>query len=599
MRTDAPVHVWKHFLANIRLALLHALPILLIVMTAVPSFADHTACSDGLDNDQDGLIDYPKDTQCVSLEDDSEGSTGQGTFITISDGRETVKAGGSLIYQIGVISDRDDQQEVGVRFHLPHQTNFLSASHGGHVEGSYVIWDKVTVQKGTQRGLTVNLEVDPYAKDGLLIISKVEAAGESAVDTTRVSNTIVTQSPLKLSITDDHQTAEPRETLTYRVRVENIGKADRSFHLRVTMPVQLSFISADAGYEKASHTVEWRNQILAPNEEREYTFTAKIEDHLSGFFPIHTKAFILNTNERASDTTFVHIGPLEEDFGITVKADRKEVERGQNVSYDITITNRSTDLATNVNVVNALPPYTEFVSASEGGRYTGGNEVRWDAITISPKGRRMFRVTARVRSDAPIEYTLINSAEVRNHKAHATTDVVLHASNVPSRDDRDGRQSEDVLLRKTADRGEATPGDTISYTITVRNTTDRTLRDLEVADRLDAAYMTLVSGVTDAVRTGNRLTWTIDELAPNEVWQRTYSVLIAADVPSGVNLNNIVTVGGDDISSVSLTERVQTAELGVVSGLPETGAGMDQIFLGLSGLLGAAQVLLQRRKLFA
>ena len=525
MRTSAHVHAGvKHFLANLRLGLIHAIPVLMIVMTALPSSAAHTSCSDGVDNDQDGRIDYPQDPQCVSLEDDSEGSTGQGVFLSVTDGRETVKPGGSLIYRITLTSDREAQQDVDVRFHMPHQTNFLSASNGGRVDGSFVLWDKVTVQRGAQRSLTVNMELDPYAKDGLLIVSKVEAGGETATDTTRVVDGVAQQSPLQLSITDGRQNAEPLDTLHYRIRVENVGNGERAFTLRVSMPVQLSFIDASAGYTKDSHTVEWRNQTLGAGQSREYTFDGRIEDHLTGFFALHTKAFITNTNEKASDTTVVHIGPMDADFGITVKADRAEVERGQNVTYEIAVTNRSNELATQINVVDSLPPATEFVSASEGGRFTGDSEVRWDGLTVSPKGRRVLTVTARVRADAPLDSTLINTANVRNHRAIATTDVVLDAADVADRDnDGVNRGSRDnMFLRKTADRSEVTPGDVITYTVTLRNTTGKTLRNLEVVDRLHATYMTLVSGSEDANRVGSRLTWTVASLAPNEVWQRTY-----------------------------------------------------------------------------
>src|SRR3989338_8541093 len=193
MRTSAHVHAGvKHFLATLRLGLSHAIPVLMIVMTALPSAASHTSCSDGVDNDQDGRIDYPQDTQCVSLEDDSEGATGQGVFLRVTDGRDTVRPGGSLVYRMTLTSDREAQQEVDVRFHMPHQTNFLSASNGGRVVDSYVLWDKVTVQRGAQRVLTVNMELDPYAKDGLLIVPKVEAGGETATDTTRLTDDAVT-----------------------------------------------------------------------------------------------------------------------------------------------------------------------------------------------------------------------------------------------------------------------------------------------------------------------------------------------------------------------------------------------------------------------
>lgn len=577
-----------------RIVLAHALPVLLIVLLALPAAAAHTDCSDGIDNDRDGRIDYPQDEKCVSLEDDSEGSSGQGFFLEVTDGKDTAKPGESLLYRITLRSDREQMQDITVRFHMPHQTNLREASNGGRVIGTYVQWDKVTVGGGQSRSLYLTIEVNPYAKENLLLVAEVEADGERDTDTTRVVDSPVgLASPLQITVTDGRQTAAPDEELTYTIVVRNTGASDRNYTLRTQIPVELALISASDAYTLLGRSLIWSNQTLAGGESKTYTVIARIEDNLPGFYHLRLRVYG-NAGELAMDDTFIHVGPLEQEFTIDVDADAEEVAPSDEITYTITVRSRSDALATSVNVIDALPIYTEFVSATEGGRFTGGNEVRWDGLTIAPHGTRMLQVVARVRSDAPQNATLMNSAVVRGIQGTVASTVGDSTGEAPRRSETD---LENVLLRKVADRPEVRPGDAITYTIIVRNTTGKTIHNVEVDDRLDDRYMTLVRGAEDAHQQGNHLVWTIDELEAGEVWQRRYTVTISADAPEGVTLNNVVSVGGDDIASLSLTERVRTTELPVFRGMPPTGAGLDTIVAMLSVLLSAGPVVFQRKRI--
>src|SRR3990167_8484977 len=64
-----------------------------------PGGASHTQCSDAVDNDQDGLSDYPADSDCSSVGVMTEAGTSmQAVTVSLSDGRERVRAGDSLLY---------------------------------------------------------------------------------------------------------------------------------------------------------------------------------------------------------------------------------------------------------------------------------------------------------------------------------------------------------------------------------------------------------------------------------------------------------------------------------------------------------------------
>ena len=51
---------------------------------------DRSQCSDGIDNDGNGKFDYPEDAGCLSLDDNYEGITQEGVFVSITDGKKEV-----------------------------------------------------------------------------------------------------------------------------------------------------------------------------------------------------------------------------------------------------------------------------------------------------------------------------------------------------------------------------------------------------------------------------------------------------------------------------------------------------------------------------
>jgi uncharacterized repeat protein (TIGR01451 family) len=156
-------------------------------------------------------------------------------------------------------------------------------------------------------------------------------------------------------------------------------------------------------------------------------------------------------------------------------------------------------------------------------------------------------------------------------------------------------QRASALLRKIADRSEVRPGDTVSYTVSLTNSTDHPFRNVRVEDRLDSRYMTIL-GAERGQMQGDRLVWLIPELNPGQNWTVRYSVEISRNAPNGSYIDNVVSASGEGLETVSLSERVFTGKLGVVHKLPPTGAAYDQLFLLVSALLGVGQTFLLKRK---
>tara|TARA_Y100000310_G_scaffold248856_2_gene254849 strand:- start:370 stop:2157 length:1788 start_codon:yes stop_codon:yes gene_type:complete len=550
-----------------------------------------TECADGIDNDHDGRTDYPQDPQCLSLHDDSEGPTGRGLFVDVSDAKDTIHAGGSLTYIISLRTEREDPISADVFFQMPHQTNLIGTSDGGARNEELIRWNGVTVFPGRVRKITVTVEVDPDAANDLLLVAQVAAEGEKATDTTRVEmedDSVISSTPLmNISVTDGKKYVQPGETLEYLVAVRNPTSSEREYDLRLQIPTDTSveYVSGE-NHSANRKAISWSDQKIGPHGAREYKVVVRIAEDSKEFFMIRTRASI--GAAVSTDTTTVHTGILPNAIIATTTDGLDEIVPGALVTYDIGLQNGTSQLATEVDLANALPSYLEFVDASEGGYWTGTN-VRWENMTVAPNGRRSLRVTGRVRSDAPLGERLRNTVSVNGYESVDTTVVGSTVSG------KGLAQRSDILVSKNADRGEVRPGEKVGYTVSISNTTNRTLHNVRVEDRMRSPHIRVLNAQSGQLA-NDGITWTIPTLAPGQSWDTAYTAQIDYRAPHGVTIPNIVTVSGRGMDTVSLEDRIYTSQIGVISNLPPTGAAFDALFLGLTGLAGAAQTLAQRRK---
>ena len=561
---------------------------------SVPAYsvnAASTECADGIDNDFDGLIDYPQDSECLSLHDNSEGPTGRGLFIEVYDGLDTVKQSGNITYTIKLQNERIKQREIDVRLFIPHQTNYLSASNGGYRDGDYVIWRNVTVYSGRERELYVNVSVKPRTPIDLLVVAEVVSEGQKVFDTTRVVEGKAQQNlhPVKLSVSDGRAYAEPREKLTYKIVVDNSAGETKEYRLQATVPSHLEYNSASGNPEKKSKNVTWPETTISAGDMHEYILTATVDRDVQDGIPVQLR--VSTAEGFASDTTSINKGLLDTAFNVHVTDGYSTITSENIVTYKIFVKNRTSKLATEVDVNNALPSYTEFVSASEGGYWTGTN-IRWQGLTISPNGERTLTVSARIRKDAPLGEVLKNRVEVRGNTAVDSTRV--HTESLVSSDNQLISTSSRIVLRKIADSSEVQPGESLGYTIYLKNNTKQTFKNVLVRDKMDTRYMRVL-GSTYGNMEGDQLVWNIPSLSPGEEWKVRYTVQVSSRVPHGIIMNNVVSVSGEGLETFSLTERVQTGSTGVMTSLPPTGAGFGEIFVSITGLLGIAVTAMQKK----
>ena len=548
-------------------------------------------CADGIDNDGNGLIDYPQDQQCLNLDQDYEGPNTTGNFISITDDHDQAKPGDALVYVITLKQQRDPVRNMDVTVRLPHQSNVVSASDGGVVNPEIVVWRNVSVNRNVTRTLTVNANVRPDARPGQYIITRAQVSGAQATDSTLVTEDIQPQADqYVISVTDNREYVLPFENLTYTIRVRNAGGNTQTSDVRFNFPYEVNYLASSDNGQRSSYTVNWKNVTLDPGEERIFSTTGRVDERAKDRVVLRGTATVGTAVDR--DMTIVRYGLPYNAMTATITDNRNTAEIGQLLTYVVKVSNKSTVVGTNLSVDTSLPLYGEFVSANDGGWFDGTN-VRWLILQIAPNDTRSLQFTVRVRGDAPLG-TMLTAAVSTSDGAsdRDTTNVVANSTEI-------GVISRDVLFRKTADQSEVVPGGTVRYTLTVMNTLSHVISDAEIVDHFDAQYLTLESYQNpDSLisQQDGQIRWKVPVLQPGETWRTSYALSVASGAPNGLELNNVATLRGSDIvNGTSLTETVRTARTGVFTGIPETGVDFGALFGLLLSAPALAAVGIQRK----
>ncbi len=571
------------------LIILSAIFVTVFSIRSGETFANHSECSDGLDNDRSGKTDYPQDEACSSLDDDYEGVNTSGNFITLTDERESVAPGGSMVYVLTLKQQRQDTRNVNVSFHVPNQANIVSASDGGDAHPNSVTWTNVSVHKNVTRTLTVNVNVKPDAAPGQYMVARALVEGAETTDTTLISSDVQNNGSLfALTVSDGREFIWPGEQATYTVRIKNLSEKSQTTDVRLALPYDSYFISASDEGRRDSYNVTWKGVTLEPNASKTFTATVQTDPTTNDKVLLRTKAYAGTVI--ALDQTVARKGLPYNSISTSISDNRKTAEIGQVLNYTVKVTNNSNQVATSVPVTASFPIYGEFVGATEGG-YWDGTNVRWLVLQIAPKDTRTLVYSVRVRADAPMESVLTASANADNSMSRDTTKVVLQSN-------ENGLIENTILFRKSSDRGEAVPGGKIRYRLYIQNTLDHVISDASIVDRFDGKYLSIesVENAQNLVsRTDSQMIWAVPVLKPGESWNTSYVLSVSENTPSGMELDNVATLRGADVDGLSLTERVRTNQAGVLSDFPETGAGMDAILAMMLGFVSMGAAAMQKK----
>lgn len=177
-------------------------------------------------------------------------------------------------------------------------------------------------------------------------------------------------------------------------------------------------------------------------------------------------------------------------LAVNKTVDQAEVSGGGQVTYTVTVLNDGQVDLVDVTAVDTLPPGMTFVAATGGGTESGG-DVTWDIGDLPAGGSRSYTVT--VTAPFPATATnYVNSFTLTGTDPETGGGAGVTPDNPCSADEAEVSSCATVLVNpvpaliisKSVDQTTALPGDTLTYTITVRNTSSFDVTQAAIYDAL-------------------------------------------------------------------------------------------------------------------
>jgi uncharacterized repeat protein (TIGR01451 family) len=453
----------------------------------------------------------------------------------------------------------NDATGVQVTDLLPAGLSLVSANPAqGTYSAATGIWDVGTLARGATTTLTLTARVDtPFARTNTATAAADQTDRDpadntaSAAITPQVANLVVTKT-----------VSDPRpnvgDTITFAVTVANRGPdAATAVQLTDLLPAGLAFVSAvtsqgtyaavtgtwDVGslVNGATATLQLRATVVSAVTQ---TNTATVS-RADQFDPITG-----NNSASATET------PQQADVQVSKSVDNPTPNVGDTVTYTIVVDNNGPDPATNVVLTDVLPAGLEFVSSSPTqGAYDPVTGI-WTVGAVSPGAPQALSITAAVVAPT----VGVNTAAV----SHADQFDPNTANNTDSASVNG--QGADLVVAKRVDNPTPNVGDTVTFTVTLRNTGPSDATGIQVIDLLPAGLTFTAATPSQGNYVAGTGVWSVGNL-PDAA---EATLTLRATVVSSVAQTNVATVSAADQfdpnagnNSARATETPQQADLAV------------------------------------
>ncbi|MDT0116430.1 hypothetical protein Q9R20_05440 [Microbacterium sp. PRF11] len=417
------------------------------------------------------------------------------------------------------------------------------ATNGATVSGNTLSWAG-TLAIGETKTIVYSVTVNTPDTGDKVLTNSVVPTGPGPDDPTPKTFTTDVQT-YKVEKAADKSPVNPGDTVTYTITVTNTGEADYTADKPASFTDDLSKVTDDATYNNDAtngavvdgNTLSWSG-ALAKGESKTivYSFTVNTPD----------------TGDKVLENAVVPDGPGNEGtppptvvpvqtYKTEKTADKATANPGDTVTYTITVTNTgeadytAEKPASFTDDLSKVTDDATYNNDATNGAVVNGDTLSWSGALAKGESKT---ITYSVTVNKP-----------------DTGDKVLENAVVPDGPGNEGTPPPTVVpvqtykAEKTADKSSVTPGDTVTYTITVTNTGEADY----TADK-PASFTDDLSKVTDdatynndatngAVVNGDTLSWS-GALAKGESKTIVYSVTVNSPDTGDKVLENAVVPDG-------------------------------------------------------
>ncbi|MFA7681891.1 MAG: hypothetical protein WCX61_02575, partial [Candidatus Peribacteraceae bacterium] len=536
-------------------------------------------CQDGVDNDGDQLVDYPTDPGCSSLQDNDEANPTTGTDISIDKtGPLTILRGSTILYTLTVTNNgpnvaqnliASDKTPAGLTY------NAGQSSADCIEEGDSILCNNIELGVGATKQYSVAFNVTNAVQCGSTITNEAAVSISNGDPFNTQNNQDVTHTTVQcqnptftISKTDNRTTVQLGEILTYEITVTNTSAVDATnVTVTDTLPVHTTYLSSTNGGQHNGGAVTWSGLSVSAGQ----TITLQVQVTVSQSAPVQFQ--LTNTafvgGAQASDTTVVEApAQLQADVRIS-KTGPQSVERGNTVSYTLSVTNDGPDAAKNVIVSDVIPAGLTFnASASDTGCIQQGTSVLCNNIASLASGAHqdyhvVFTVSAAAQCDSVITNTgAVSISNTDPNESNNVSQAVQTTVTCP------GQPT--FTISKTDSRTTVQPGETLTYVITVTNTSAINATNVVVTDSLPV-HTTYLSSTNGGQHNGGVMVWTIPSIPAQQQVQLSVTVQVSTTAPNGWQLTNTAFVDGIPGQDTTVVQSGGTQhDIGIVKTGPTT-----------------------------
>ena len=301
---------------------------------------------------------------------------------------------------------------------------------------------------------------------------------------------------LEVAITAFPDTAALAEGVHYEITVSNAGSVDETgVTLEVSVPEKMREIREDRtdGGEcigencDPGESITWQLGRLRAGQSVTKEVVMLLKSATNGNVLLST-AQVTNTSGSGSIQTRTIVADSRPVLTLNLIEDHEPAEPGEELTYRLAFGNRGMQDAPGTILSATVPAGTRLVAISDAGILAEGH-VRWQlgTVGIGEGGQRWFRVAVEdyvangsiLRAAAEMQTAASPDDTARASVATAVQDVTP------------------LEVNMTATPDTVAPGDSVTYRMTVTNTSQMDLSGVALTSRLPAKMETLPENLTD------------------------------------------------------------------------------------------------------
>jgi uncharacterized repeat protein (TIGR01451 family) len=395
----------------------------------------------------------------------------------------TVNPGATLTYTISV-TNNGTATNVAVSDPLPVDTTYVpnSATNGASFDPATnrVTWSNQSLGKGLTAsfGFAVTINQAPL-QSSTIVNTAFLTSGASALPSLLSTSTVVGLTP---DLTASAYTAAPATvdqfgTITYTLNMQNSGTASASgVTAQLSIPAGTTLVPNSATKSSGTLSIDpsltslnWtRGAAMAPGDTATIAFAVKPGGGLANGAELASQALLQADGTLPTIQTAQAIFSTPSTLVGSKIVDKGEADRGETLTYTITVANNGATAAQNLKVVDPLPLDATFVDGSLTTPITGTATIDAQQRTVtwtlpSLGAGRSVSVDLKVTINQLLHSAVILNKAVLTNPAASVPQTLLSAATVV----RGVADLSGSLY--TANPARASLGGTVTYTLNLLN----------------------------------------------------------------------------------------------------------------------------------